>query len=506
MPRRPGEQPEGEDFSKEKEKAEVREFHARLDQWKEIEYLFLDVSSSHSDDEEFESTLNQLASQSDQIQELYSNPPYKHLMKREILNYISQLVNSDYDEKKPTKMDIRMKRVSELGLNLATKLVDQVQPDIDDGFVNIETAGNFAHRLYEKGDTDRKVKGLSLLRQNIEKIRDAGMEGNSPKPLEWLNTIIQTEEGIVTKTKVASAVIEIAEGAKSLYNRAHALSVVYEHYRDSSTISNFLEKYKLPVEEILTAWQASVNHDVEMKEKAKDEIFENFRAIETLEQFRPGSSHLLYKNCGIRDFGRYPTDLLINQFDEWDKTDLPYGIAIFPRNDWNGAFYLNKYTLGDLPDQLRGKFALRVFECESKQDIARVLISIDKKYGSKQKISLAIIGGHGQHNSILFGGKEERHKLTTTDLSGGGATKSVRFFTESPTFILASCSTGADKGIGQELSNKFKAKLIAPKIPTALMRVYASKKPGREFRFNASYLDPDTKNIYKQGLKEQKNG
>jgi hypothetical protein len=199
----------------------------------------------------------------------------------------------------------------------------------------------------------------------------------------------------------------------------------------------------------------------------------------------------------------------MQQFKEKDVTDKPYGVILFPRTDHNGAFYNDVQKFRDLLEQLKGEFLLRVVECESKIDIARALIKFDKKYnlpgGKGQKISLLIIGGHGTEKSIQFGDKsDEMHRLVSSDLGGRGLHKTGKFFEDNPTIILESCSTGANRGIAQELSDIFDAKVIAPEVPTTVMSYHASKRRGQErFRFHARYLTfdgKDVKNVYNDGV------
>lgn len=150
---------------------------------------------------------------------------------------------------------------------------------------------------------------------------------------------------------------------------------------------------------------------------------------------------------------------------------------------------------------------MRAFECESKQDIARVLIKSEKKYnpeGKGHKISLLILGGHGSEDSIHFGGWYKRNILYLEDLAGRGVGRTNRFFEKNPTFILASCSTGADRGIGQELSKTFGAKVIAPKVPTNVEKFYAGKRPGGKWRFNAQFIVKGSETVYMQGEKKEK--
>ena len=48
------------------------------------------------------------------------------------------------------------------------------------------------------------------------------------------------------------------------------------------------------------------------------------------------------------DFGRYPVDVLVEQYDTRDDQEKPYGIVVFPEDDHNGSFYDEAIDPGNL--------------------------------------------------------------------------------------------------------------------------------------------------------------
>lgn len=88
-------------------------------------------------------------------------------------------------------------------------------------------------------------------------------------------------------------------------------------------------------EDIRDAWLESTKKDNMPRIIAK-----NLSAIRLLEQKEPGIVQRLYEEFGIRDFARYPEELLISQDKNQKDIQQPYGIVIYPRNDHNGAFYI----------------------------------------------------------------------------------------------------------------------------------------------------------------------
>lgn len=67
-------------------------------------------------------------------------------------------------------------------------------------------------------------------------------------------------------------------------------------------------------------------------------LVENMKTVLYLEQQRPGICQVLRKEFGIRNFFRYPAEILINQYDTRDIATKK-GIAAVALYDHNGAFY-----------------------------------------------------------------------------------------------------------------------------------------------------------------------
>ena len=85
---------------------------------------------------------------------------------------------------------------------------------------------------------------------------------------------------------------------------------------------------------------------------------------------------------------------------------------------------------------------------------------------------------------------------------GRGAERSSKFFEKDPTIVLVSCSTGADRGIGEKLSEVMGAKVIAPDRPTNLNDIKVLKK-GDSLRFKIEYSEAGAAKTFK-AAKEKK--
>lgn len=230
----------------------------------------------------------------------------------------------------------------------------------------------------------------------------------------------------------------------------------------------------------------------------------NIYTMQQLEAHQSGLTRFLEKEFGIRNFDRYPEEMLIDQYENRENKEVSYGIILNPADDYSGAFSEDYTHWQKLREQLDGKYSIRIIECESKWDIARALINLDRTYGDKQKVSFALIGGHGTEKMIKFGGDDARHRLHVDDLQGSGVEKVKKFFTENPTIILLSCSTGAESGIAEELSRVMHAQVLAPKTPTSVKDINAQLTDDN-IVFSIEWDEPEIGRIYQKGSPKKKN-
>jgi hypothetical protein len=218
-----------------------------------------------------------------------------------------------------------------------------------------------------------------------------------------------------------------------------------------------------------------------------------------VERSCPQGVKALAERYGIREFYRYPSDLLVAQLNEED-IQQPYGIIVYPRADYNGAFDSrnDRRIMENMFEETRGHHGLKLFEADGTVDLARILISLDRKYGRDNKIAFAVLAGHGSSYSIRFGDHHRRRDaLYQTQLAEPGARRTKDFFVQHPTVIFFSCSTGEDQGIAQEISKQLEAQVIAPTQPTRPSDVAVSYSHAGEPHFTVEYSSDSR--IYVQG-------
>lgn len=198
----------------------------------------------------------------------------------------------------------------------------------------------------------------------------------------------------------------------------------------------------------------------------------NLRIMRKIESELEGGVRKLIDTYGIKEFQRYPVEVLVTQLKE-EEVQQPYGIVMFPRSDHNGAFDLDSESIQHLYDSTKGKHALKIFEVGRMWEVARHLTKLDEVYGSENKISFAVFGGHGNTDGIHLGrfGKSSAFYINDAEKASVGRAK--KFFVDSPEIVMVSCSTGAPNGIGQAISKSLEARVVAPSKKGALSDLVA---------------------------------
>ena len=225
---------------------------------------------------------------------------------------------------------------------------------------------------------------------------------------------------------------------------------------------------KRTVKIIRNSWN-SVHEDIK---KGLDVFKQNYEIMLGCERKRPGSVVELNRRFKIAHFGRYPTELLVRQFDERDDNSKPYGIVVGCQDDWNGAFYSDVFNYESILGQMsKLGYSFRVCEAGNGLGTVRRIIEMDKRYGSNHKIELLIIAGHGRPDSVLFG-LGENGGLSINDLLGRTTKKLVDKGVYSPSMqtVFWSCSTGVEGGIAQVSAEVMGGESVGPDKKAGALR------------------------------------
>lgn len=227
---------------------------------------------------------------------------------------------------------------------------------------------------------------------------------------------------------------------------------------------------------------------------------QNLQVLYELKQVSSDAPSVLFDQFGITHFGRYTREMLVKQYEE-REIQKPYGIILFPIADHNGAFFHSVMLLDQIQRDLETHgYSVRIVEADSKESVARRLITLDRIYGQGEtghKIDFAFIGGHGSKNTVSFGeGEHAREQFTTAEIEGSGIGRGVKqFFTPEAKTMLFSCSTGAEGGIAEEMFERLGLSVQGPKDNAHVARVVVSVTDQNKPLFQIEYEDMNGNNI-----------
>lgn len=286
------------------------------------------------------------------------------------------------------------------------------------------------------------------------------------------------------------------------------LRSLLERSKNNNT-KDILENYGLDSKKLVKTWA----HNSRRKEK-KSVVERNLENIKILESKHPGSSKQLFEEFGIENFGRYPPEVLLQQYENRNNKDLPYGVMIMNKADHNGAFYYDTQVIDDMNKQLEDVgYGIRIIECNSKIDMLSSLDNLNTRYGKNQKMEFAVIGAHGNRTGILLGRpssnfahffsdlaqgffKSSKYTLNRGDMNKPIFQRLKGYFKENPTWLLWSCSTGKRfRGIGKKISKELGAQVIAPDKPFSIHSVTITKDREDRLQFNQKY---ENKNLVRR--------
>ncbi len=263
-----------------------------------------------------------------------------------------------------------------------------------------------------------------------------------------------------------------------------------------SLFETYVEGYGLPLNDFKHLWgfdYSGATYDV-------FGMMSNMEMVEALETERPGIVKVLFEDFGIKEFMRYPKEVLIRQFDLRGK-NVPYGLVAFTNEDHNKAFDYNPALIQSVFEQTKNEnLNMRIIEFMSQYELVKRLAYLEKSYGKNYKISYLILGAHGSSNSFQVSSRSDIRK---TDFDSNIAERIKGYFAPHPEVAMASCSTGTEGGIGQKISASWQARVHAPMEPAALVSMNVSFDEDSKPRF--SIVDPDNIfQVYDKGQKQNK--
>jgi hypothetical protein len=380
---------------------------------------------------------------------------------------LSNVRYSEYLHPVLTLVKSKNKEISGLARDFLANNVEGITNGDHYHMNNIPTA------LWTDGNADQRQKSLEIAEDMFENVKDlkilissVTVYFESADPVrqrtakEFLTQSLDEVEGTFWESFRLGFITEMCSNSSFSIASAWATDFLAER----------LDKFGCKGKELLTAWAMSGPY--------QDLIIKtNLNAMFALEEKEVGIVRYLTTECGIKDFARYPQELLLEQFRSRDDTETPYGAVFFPAFDHNGAFYQEVNQLTELRSEVSGQFRIRVAECDTKMAIVRHLIRLNDKYG---KISFGILGGHGSPTTIQMGaGGDFLSNLKLRDFRGEGTKRLQNYFTSDAEICMISCSTGAKGGIGEQVAKATGTSGAAPTDPANLKSFNATVNEGR---------------------------
>ncbi len=240
---------------------------------------------------------------------------------------------------------------------------------------------------------------------------------------------------------------QIKEGhGLDLFDRLFAQDTDYVYYKPAKPLlRSHLARYGIDPDLLFSTWEVCTSEIF-----LSDIIRQSLTTIAALEKAHPGSTQYFIARHSLRNFGRYPPEILIRLYEDYQKVEAgqtpekkPYTILIATTNyDKNGIMYKSNREFQDLAQQLEekfpGQFRLVVIEYDNRQQAIHEINRFRKTFG---KASFGIIELHGLPYNVTTG---EQDQVTLDDLQRPGTDALRLAFTEDATVILYSCLTGVE--------------------------------------------------------------
>lgn len=279
------------------------------------------------------------------------------------------------------------------------------------------------------------------------------------------------------------------------------LSTIREGKDVSRAVFDYLQPQapKLNFDELVPIWKSRIKHQIL---PARTIGLDIERALE-LENALPGSTERLIKEFGIENIGRYPVSLLLEQIDQKENYEIPYGVFLSTEADWNNSLHMGSETIAGLLDSLQQQgMTLRIAEFNGNVDFVRKLKNFDSIYGNRQRIRFGVLNAHGNQDGMRMGGtnRDGNNQIYTFDQRNLNereekALEYIRsFFADEATLILASCSVGKENGVAQTISKIMNIKVLGPIENSSAQEIKVLKSEGG-ISFEVIYKGADDKEI-----------
>lgn len=335
--------------------------------------------------------------------------------------------------------------------------------------VPIKISNSLAKRKNEDGKEDRN------LTEFLESFYETGLlEPSMPDQLEIFDYFINSSSYVRKnlESRLESDLIDLkhpkisnflGEIGKSSYKKYSPFAETVKETLDNYLFRNFGVYYEefMPkgkvdesMEEFFQRQDLEINIGME----------NNIKSMRILEKEREGSVKKLLRNYGIKEFYRYPQEILVDQIDNENYVG-PYGAIFYPREDSRNDFDNDMEVLRSIYNQSKENYALRIYEASTKRALMRKLMKSNEAYG-KENMKFGVMAAHGTDQGIYPGGLDRYSSIMNNQLKGDEIKKKLGKHLNTNMYLgFFSCYTGVQNAMAQEIS-KMGMNVIGPNEET----------------------------------------
>ncbi len=273
------------------------------------------------------------------------------------------------------------------------------------------------------------------------------------------------------------------------------ITMIYNDF-DTSNWSKTIEALEIslknhigaPAERLFASWRTTTDADIVMTEL--------LRFIQVWQWYGREKTLSLIKDWGLTSFQSIPTVLLNSQTFFSENGDVGKGIIVFmmPFSDYNGALRGIGPVLENLYYDVSKTHNIVLAQVKHRYEILRYLSRVRKKYGSEannHQADYIILAVHGNVDKMSFGdgGKDT---IDINLLNDFGRTDSADSILKTDgEIILISCSTGAENGIAEVITNKYNRTTHSPAKPTNIDDLLVEYNKDGKLIIRPEYSDAD---------------
>lgn len=204
-------------------------------------------------------------------------------------------------------------------------------------------------------------------------------------------------------------------------------------------VQGIIQAFGLDEAAVISAWHSGTS-----RKRFDTARTRTLSVMTELEQYQPGLTKALADTFGIKNFGRYSPDLLIDMYREHIESNRPYLLVLQSTEDYNDAFHV-PHTMDHLNAQLQNKgFGLKIYECGTELEAYKA--ALHAKWRHKQTgafVAGVLVSGHGKPQRVILGVGQQDH-LSASRLRDTSLEHLATALAPGARVVFNSCSAGKE--------------------------------------------------------------